>query len=74
MGCNACFHTGYQGRRAIYEILPIRKTLTEYIKQNTLEIDNYCRKHTIKTLKDNALELVSQGVTSIDEVYTLLST
>jgi len=74
VGCNACFHTGYQGRRAIYEILPIRKTLTEYIKQNTLEIDNYCRKHTIKTLKDNALELVSQGVTSIDEVYTLLST
>ena len=72
-GCNDCYHTGYQGRRAIYEILPIQKALTEHIKQNTLEIEDYSTKNNIKTLKDNALDLVVAGVTSIDEVYTLLS-
>jgi len=72
-GCNACYHTGYQGRRAIYEILPVQKTLTEHIKQNALEIENYITENNIKTLKNNALDLISTGVTSIDEVYTLLS-
>ena len=73
MGCNACFHTGYHGRRAIYEILPIQKSLTKYIKQNALEIEKYSVENNIKTLKNNARELVVQGITSIDEVYTLLS-
>lgn len=73
VGCNACFHTGYQGRRAIYEILPIQKSLTKYIKQNALEIEKYSIENNIKTLKNNAIELVVQGITSIDEVYTLLS-
>lgn len=72
-GCNACYHTGYQGRQAIYEILPIQKALNKYIKQNALEIENYSTENNIKTLKDNALELVCKGITSIDEVYTLLS-
>ena len=72
-GCNACFHTGYKGRRAIYEILPLQKTLTKYIKQNALDIEDYKSKHAVKTLKDNALDLVVSGETSINEVYTLLS-
>ena len=72
-GCNDCYHTGYQGRQAIYEILPIQKALNKYIKQNSLEIDDYTTEHNIKNLKDNALDLVVAGVTSIDEVYTLLS-
>ena len=73
VGCNACYHTGYQGRRAIYEILPLQKALSAHIKQNALEIDDYITGHNIKTLKDNAVQLITQGVTSIDEVYTLLS-
>ena len=73
VGCNACYHTGYQGRRAIYEILPLHKALTSHIKQNALEIDDYITEQNIKTLKDNAAQLIRQGVTSIEEVYTLLS-
>ena len=73
VGCNTCYHTGYQGRRAIYEILPVQKPLIKYIKQNALDIENYSTEYHIKTLKDNALELIQQGVTSIEEVYPLLS-
>ncbi|GAB5566057.1 MAG: GspE/PulE family protein [Winogradskyella sp.] len=73
VGCNHCYHTGYQGRKAIYEILPIDKTLINHIRDNDLEIDNYIKEHNIKTLKHNAIELIKQGITSVDEVYALLS-
>lgn len=71
-GCNDCYHTGYQGRKAIYEIIPITKDLIHSIKNNDLEIDSYLNTNNIKTLKDNAIDLISNGVTSIDEVYALL--
>tara|TARA_R100000501_G_scaffold643_24_gene2670 strand:- start:85559 stop:85678 length:120 start_codon:yes stop_codon:yes gene_type:complete len=38
-----------------------------------LEIDDYLTQHNLKTLKENAIELINQGVTSIDEVYSLLA-
>jgi len=73
MGCNACHHTGYHGRKALYEILPIRKDLETAIKENVLEIDDYMNEHGISSLRGNALKLIHQGVTSIEEVYALLS-
>ncbi|MCD2257585.1 GspE/PulE family protein [Psychroserpens luteolus] len=73
IGCNNCHHTGYQGRKAIYEIIPITKTLIQHIKQNDLEIDSYLDEHKIATLKSNAIKLVHDGVTSVEEVYALLS-
>lgn len=73
IGCHDCYHTGYSGRKAIYEIIPITKTLTQHIKQNDLEIDTYIEDKNIATLKTNAIELIKTGTTSIDEVYALLS-
>ncbi len=73
VGCNTCFHTGYQGRKAIYEIIPITKTLINNIKQNDLEIDSYIAENGISTLKSNAVKMIEEGVTSVEEVYALLS-
>lgn len=73
IGCNTCYHTGYNGRNAIYEIIPITKTLVQYIKQNDLEIDDYIAENNIATLKNNAIKLIVEGITSIEEVYALLS-
>ena len=73
VGCTSCYHTGYQGRKAIYEILPITKDLIEYIKSNRLQIDEYLKSQNIATLRQNAIELVKEGITSIDEVYPLLT-
>ncbi|AUP79678.1 GspE/PulE family protein [Flavivirga eckloniae] len=73
VGCNSCYHTGYQGRKAIYEIIPITKTLVNHIKRNDLEIDTYLKEHNIATLKTNAIELIKQGISSVEEVYALLT-
>jgi type IV pilus assembly protein PilB len=71
-GCHKCFQTGYKGRRAIYEILPVTTELTTLIKQNESEIEQYLQQHQIKTLAANAIALVANGTTSVEEVYSLL--
>ncbi len=71
-GCNACHHTGYSGRKAIYEIIPITTGLAEHIKNNTLDIETYLSENNINTLKSNAIALIKEGITSVDEVYALL--
>ena len=72
-GCSHCHHTGYHGRKAIYEIIPITQELVEKIKTNTLEIEDYLQEKKIHTLKSNAIELVTNGSTSIEEIYSLLT-
>ncbi|WP_323787696.1 GspE/PulE family protein [Psychroserpens sp.] len=73
IGCNNCHHTGYSGRKAIYEIIPISKTLVENIRNNDLQIDDYLFENGVETLKSNAVQLINEGATSIQEVYALLS-
>ena len=73
VGCNNCHHTGYIGRKAIYEILPISTALQLPIKNNQLEINDYLKEKKIDTLKSNAIQLIKDGTTSIEEVYALLT-
>ena len=74
MGCSHCYQTGYKGRKAIYEIIPIDKDLVEKIQEKELDVSSYLSKENVPTLQSNALHLVAQGITSIDEVYPLLVT
>ena len=72
VGCQHCYHTGYTGRKAIYEILLIDKELMTSIKNNQLTIDDYLETKKIQTLKKNATNLIQEGTTSIEEVFSLL--
>ncbi|WP_298892433.1 GspE/PulE family protein [uncultured Psychroserpens sp.] len=69
VGCHSCYHTGYKGRRAIYEILPMTAETTNAIKNGTLEQSNFMEG---QKLSDKALDLFTQGLTSIDEIYSIL--
>ena len=40
IGCEHCYYTGYSGRKAIYEIIPVSKTIEKAIKKEELEIEN----------------------------------
>lgn len=68
VGCNNCFHTGYKGRVAIYELIPVNQEVAYLIKNNDT------RLNTIKyeKLSQKANQLVKKGITSIEEVYTIL--
>jgi type IV pilus assembly protein PilB len=68
VGCNNCYHTGYSGRQAIYEVLRITEDVVDLIKQNDLNSLN----KNYKTLSTIAFNLLSEGVTSLDEIYPIL--
>lgn len=71
VGCPQCFYTGYLGRRAIYEVIPIEAGLSEAVRTRTTDIHDYLHKHKIKTLRDAALALYDQGETSLEEILPL---
>ncbi len=73
VGCPKCFHTGYSGRKAIYEVIPVSKDLAVEIKNNVLEVDSYLKDNKITTLRENAIAMIAEGSTSIEEVYALLT-
>jgi len=68
-GCPNCYHTGYKGRRAIYEILPMTIETTNAIKDGSLEQSQVMND---RKLSDKALNLFIEGHTSIDEIYSIL--
>ncbi|PWG78038.1 GspE/PulE family protein [Pararcticibacter amylolyticus] len=71
-GCQECFYTGYKGRKAVYEVVPVDQELSLEIKQGNMYVDQLLKERGIKTLAENAFELFAKGETSIEEIYPLL--
>jgi type IV pilus assembly protein PilB len=72
VGCNKCFNTGYKGRKAIFEVIPIDEELSNEIKTSNQKIDSLLKERKIKTLSENAFELFEKGESSIEEIYPIL--
>lgn len=72
-GCEKCYYTGYLGRKAIYEIIIIDKHLSRLIRRSETGIEEYQKKHDIKTLKDSAFELFGNGETSLEEILPIIN-
>lgn len=72
VGCPHCFYTGYLGRRAIYEVIPIDTELSGAIRRQTADITDYLKQHRIKTLRESAQALYDEGGTSLEEIMTLI--
>lgn len=66
-GCSHCYQTGFKGREAVFEVLPITRELQEIIKNGKGDIDVYMQKAGIASLADNLAALVQKGRTSVSE-------
>ena len=71
-GCDKCYHTGYKGRKAVYEVIPIDHELTTEVKHGNMNVQGLLKERGIRSLAENAFHLFSEGLTSIDEIYPLL--
>lgn len=72
VGCEQCYSTGYKGRKAVYEVIPIDDDFSEDIKSEKFNVKDKLKTKKISLLKDNAFVLFENGITSIDEVYPVL--
>ena len=77
VGCNFCSYTGYKDRIGVYELLimtpEIRRLVVGWATQE--ELRNMAVKQGMRTMRQEALNLVAQDITSLSEVirsmYTL---
>jgi type IV pilus assembly protein PilB len=72
MGCEACHYTGYKGRQAIYEIIPIDMELSNCIKEQNLRVEQLLKKRGVLSIGERADQLWRQGITTLEEVYPFL--
>ena len=69
-GCDHCVQTGYKGRVALYEVMPIKGAMRDLILQGATsdEIKAKAIADGMKTLRMSGLEKVSEGVTTLQEI------
>lgn len=72
IGCSACYYTGYKGRKAVYEVIPINGELGKMVRKGIDSIDEYMEQNKIDTMAGTARLLLKNGETSLDEVIPLL--
>ncbi|MCL1910798.1 MAG: type II secretion system ATPase GspE [Leptospirales bacterium] len=69
-GCDKCLNMGYAGRSGIYELLPmspnIRKLILSHADSETIK--EQARKEGMKTLLEDGLQKVIDGLTTVEEV------
>jgi len=73
-GCSACSKTGYQGRLALHEVMPV----TEEVERLAVErgsadaIGRVARSQGMSTLREDGMEKVRSGATSIEEILRVV--
>lgn len=72
IGCDNCYYTGYSGRKALYEVIPIDHELASFIRVGNMEARNTLKERKILSIPDQAMSLLMNGETSVEEVYSLL--
>jgi len=73
-GCAKCSNTGFRGRTAIFEVMPITDELRSAISMRVSEsvLSRKARRLGVKTLAEAAIEKVFQGMTSLEEALSFL--
>lgn len=70
VGCELCNHTGYFGRTGVFEIMEVNEEIRNLIAEGgtSEELENAARRAGMRTLRDNGIRYVLEGVTSIEEM------
>jgi len=74
LGCPRCNGTGYKGRMALYEIMLVTEAIERLIveRKSADEIGRVARAEGMLALRQDGLQRVLQGVTSIEEIARVI--
>ncbi len=70
VGCDACAHTGYKGRGAIFELLGVSEEIGSHIiaRRSSVDIRKAAMAEGMTTLRQDGWRKVFNGFTSIEEL------
>lgn len=74
VGCMSCNHTGYAGRKGVFEFLRVTESIQKLIlkKASTNEIREVAMREGMNTLRQDGLMKVKQGLTSMEELLRVV--
>ena len=74
-GCVKCRGTGYYGRTAIFELLPMDDVIRQMVADEAPapEIRKAARANGMMSLRESAIKKMAQGKTTFEEVMTIVS-
>ena len=67
-GCGRCGGTGYHGRVALYEVLPVTAEIRKLVDASTDEIHDAAVGAGMTTLNQDGVRLCLEGVSSLEEI------
>ena len=69
-GCGDCNRTGYRGRIGIFEVMPIDPRIRQLIVARSMDsdIEAYAISQGMLTLRQDAIQKLKKGITTVDEV------
>jgi type IV pilus assembly protein PilB len=67
-GCAECGGTGFHGRVALYEVLPVRGAVRDAIGSTSAALLEAAAATGMRTLRQDGLRLCIEGLTSVEEV------
>ncbi len=69
-GCRNCSETGFKGRFAVYEVMPLHDELKEFVLNgaSALDLKREAMRLGMKSLRQSALSKLSEGMTTLGEV------
>ena len=72
-GCPHCNYTGYLGRTAVHEVLPVTKKIRRLVNEGKTsdDIKTEAIEEGMITLREDAKRLVLEGITSLDELLRI---
>jgi type IV pilus assembly protein PilB len=70
VGCDRCLNTGYRGRVGIFEVMVLDDEIRKlFLHQAPAEqLRNLAIEHGMRTLREDALDKVLDGVTSLEDI------
>jgi len=73
-GCHYCYGTGYKGRKAIFEILPISQKIRRMILEGAGDtlLKEQAALEGMRNLRASALDEVVRGTTTVDELMRVV--
>lgn len=74
VGCTACAKTGYRGRMAVHEVMTVTEEIERLVAEHASaeEMGKVARQQGMITLRQDGMEKVRAGLTSIEEVLRVV--
>ena len=75
VGCAACGRTGYRGRFALHEVMPMSEEIERLIieRRSTEDVTKTALMEGMVPLRQDGLRKVGMGMTSIEEIFRVVA-